>query len=132
MAEMMVGKVGASKSLRSGFRKVLPYAVGVAAMAVAGVALASSGGPFGAISQFIQSNFMPFIGSVGVAGGIGYAGVHAFKHDYGKAGMGVGTAAGGGFLISQYGWFGQQAGISAATLGGHVATLAVFRHALGL
>ncbi|MGC9217726.1 MAG: hypothetical protein ACP5FM_13765, partial [Acidithiobacillus sp.] len=88
------------------------------------------------ISTFIQTNFMPAVGSIGIAGGVGYAGVHAFKHDYGKAAVGVGTAAGGGFLISQYGWFGQQAGISAATLGQHaglIATLANgFARGLGL
>jgi hypothetical protein len=95
-------------------------------------ALASSGGPFGAISNFIQTNFMPFIGAVGVAGGVGYGAVHAFKHDYGKAAVGIGTAAGGGFFISQYGWFGQQAGISAAVLGQHAGLIATLAHGLGL
>ncbi|OCX68129.1 MULTISPECIES: hypothetical protein [Acidithiobacillus] len=106
---------------------------GLALFGVLGLetAMASSGGPFGKISNFIQSNFMPFIGSVGIAGGIGYGAVHAFKHDYGKSAVGIGTAAGGGFMISQYGWFGQQAGISAATLGGHVALMAPFLHLLG-
>jgi hypothetical protein len=114
-------------------RRILKALLGVGvAFASIGVAMAASGGPFGDISNFIQSNFMPFIGSVGVAGGIGYAAVHAFKHDYGKAGMGIGTAAGGGFLISQYGWFGQQAGISAATMGQHISTLAMVAHGLGL
>lgn len=111
-------------------------AVAVGLMVAAEAAMAASGGPFGKISTFIQSNFMPFIGSVGIAGGIGYAGVHAFKHDYGKAGVGIGTAAGGGFLVSQYGWFGQQAGISAATLGAHAPLIATFAshasHVLGL
>jgi hypothetical protein len=95
-------------------------------------AMASSGGPFGAISNFIQTNFMPFIGSVGVAGGVGYGAIHAFKHDYGKAAVGIGTAAGGGFIISQYGWFGQQAGISAAVLGQHAGLLATLAHGMGL
>ena len=113
-------------------RKWVPYVAGAAAMLVADAALAASGGPFGDISNFVQQNFMPFIGTVGIAGGVGYAGVHAFKHDYGKAGMGIGTAAGGGFLISQYGWFGQQAGIQAATLGGHITVAAALGHALGL
>lgn len=95
-------------------------------------ALAATGGPFGDISNFIQQNFMPFIGSVGVAGGVGYGAVHAFKHDYGKAAVGIGTAAGGGFLIAQYGWFGQQAGIQAAVLGQHAGLLATLAHGLGL
>jgi hypothetical protein len=95
-------------------------------------ALAANGGPFGDISNFIQQNFMPFIGSVGVAGGVGYGAVHAFKHDYGKAAVGIGTAAGGGFLIAQYGWFGQQAGITAAVLGQHAGLLATLAHGLGL
>ncbi|WP_226834014.1 hypothetical protein [Acidithiobacillus ferrooxidans] len=95
-------------------------------------AMAAAGGPFGAISNFIQQNFMPFIGSVGVAGGVGYGAIHAFKHDYGKAAVGIGTAAGGGFVISQYGWFGQQAGIQAAVLGQHAGLLATLAHGLGL
>lgn len=95
-------------------------------------ALAATGGPFGDISNFVQQNFMPFIGSVGVAGGVGYGAVHAFKHDYGKAAVGIGTAAGGGFLIAQYGWFGQQAGITAAVLGQHAGLLATLAHGLGL
>ncbi|WP_436395074.1 hypothetical protein ACSDBR_10125 [Acidithiobacillus ferriphilus] len=95
-------------------------------------AMAAAGGPFGAISNFIQQNFMPFIGSVGVAGGVGYGAIHAFKHDYGKAAVGIGTAAGGGFVISQYGWFGQQAGIQAAVLGQHAGLLATVAHGLGL
>ncbi len=96
------------------------------------VALASSGGPFGSISNFIQTNFMPAIGSIGVAGGIGYGAIHAFKHDYGKSAVGIGTAAAGGFIIAQYGWFGQQAGISAATLGRHADLIATLAHGLGL
>ncbi|MHB1707114.1 MAG: hypothetical protein ACYCSH_13900 [Acidithiobacillus sp.] len=95
-------------------------------------ALAASGGPFGNISNFVQQNFMPFIGSVGMAGGVGYGAIHAFKHDYGKAAVGIGTAAGGGFLIAQYGWFGQQAGISAAVLGQHAGLIATLAHGLGL
>lgn len=132
----MVEAVAVKKSVvRPWVRPALGLALSLAGV---GVAMAATGGPFGAISNFVQTNFMPFIGSVGIAGGIGYAGIHAFKHDYGKAGVGVGTAAGGGFLINQYGWFGQQAGISAATLGGHLspggalAHLAVLRHAFGL
>ncbi|MEY2340948.1 hypothetical protein AB4090_02425 [Acidithiobacillus sp. IBUN Pt1247-S3] len=96
------------------------------------VAMAASGGPFGSISNFIQTNFMPAIGSIGVAGGIGYGAIHAFKHDYGKAAVGIGTAAGGGFIISQYGWFGQQAGISAAVIGQHAGLIATLAHGLGL
>lgn len=95
-------------------------------------AMAASGGPFGSISNFIQTNFMPAIGSIGVAGGIGYGAIHAFKHDYGKAAVGIGTAAGGGFIISQYGWFGQQAGISAAVIGQHAGLIATLAHGLGL
>lgn len=89
-------------------------------LAGVGVALAATGGPFNDITNFISSNFMPFVGTVGIAGGVGYAGIHAFKHDYGKSGVGLATAAGGGFLIHQYGWFANQAGITAATLGAHV------------
>jgi len=114
-------------------RRITKVALGVG-LTLVGItaALASSGGPFGAISNFIQTNFMPFIGAVGVAGGVGYGAVHAFKHDYGKAAVGIGTAAGGGFLISQYGWFGQQAGISAAVLGQHAGLIATLAHGLGL
>jgi hypothetical protein len=115
-------------------RKWVPLAAGVAALLVADVALAATGGPFGDISNFIRHNFMPAIGSIGIAGGIGYGAVHAFKHDYGKAAVGIGTAAAGGFVIHQYGWFGQQAGIhiQAATLGGHITVAAALGHALGL
>ena len=52
-------------------RKWVPYVAGAAAMLVADAALAASGGPFGDISNFIQQNFMPFIGTVGIAGGVG-------------------------------------------------------------
>ncbi len=115
-------------------RKWVPLAAGVAALLVADVALAATGGPFGDISNFIQHNFMPAIGSIGIAGGIGYGAVHAFKHDYGKAAVGIGTAVAGGFIIHQYGWFGQQAGvyIQSATLGGHITVAAALGHALGL
>lgn len=106
----------------------------VGLMTIAGTALAfaASGGPFGAISNFLQSNFIPAIGSIGIAGGIGYGAIHAFKHDYGKAVVGIGTAAGGGFIISQYGWFGSQAGIQAATIGQHVASFSPLLRAIGL
>lgn len=124
-----VEKNARSKARRTRLLKVL---VGLGATAFAGAALAASGGPFGAISNFIQTNFMPAIGSIGVAGGIGYGAIHAFKHDYGKAAVGIGTAAGGGFVISQYGWFGQQAGISAATLGQHAPLISTIAHGLGL
>ncbi len=71
---------------RSNRRKAwLKAAVGIGALVVAEAAMAASGGPFAKISTFIQSNFMPFIGSVGIAGGIGYGAVHAFKHDYGAS-----------------------------------------------
>jgi len=129
MTEMVRSK---QRFLVNRVRKWVPYVAGATAMLVADVALAASGGPFGDISNFVQQNFMPFIGSVGVAGGIGYGAVHAFKHDYGKAAVGIGTAAGGGFLIAQYGWFGQQAGIQAATLGGHITAAVALGHALGL
>ncbi|AEK57827.1 hypothetical protein A5904_05690 [Acidithiobacillus caldus] len=113
-------------------RKWVPYVAGAAAMLVADAALAATGGPFASIGNFIQQNFMPAIGSIGIAGGIGYGAIHAFKHDYGKAIVGIGTAAGGGFVIHQYGWFGQQAGIQAATLGGHITVASALGHALGL
>lgn len=94
-------------------------------------ALASSGGPFSNISTFINTNFFPAIGSIGIGGGIAYGAIHAFKHDYGKSIVGIGTAAAGGFVISQYGWFGQQAGISAAVLGQHAGLLTTLAHGLG-
>ena len=131
MGQQMVVREKVGKG-RGFWKSALPVLVGVGMAMVADVAMAASGGPFGDISSFIQNNFMPFIGSVGVAGGIGYGAVHAFKHDYGKAAMGVGTAAGGGFLISQDAWFGQQAGVTAATMGAHVSTLALIAHGLGL
>ena len=96
------------------------------------VALAASGGPFGAISNFINTNFMPGVGSIGIAGGIGYAAIHGFKHDYGKAIVGLGTAAGGGFLISNSAWVVSQTGVSSATIGAHVPLITTALHAIGL
>jgi hypothetical protein len=95
-------------------------------------AFAASGGPFSAISNFVNMNLLPAVGSVGVAGGIGYGAIHAFKHDYGKAILGVGTAAGGGFLISQSSWVVSQTGISSAVIGAHVPLMAAALHAIGL
>lgn len=101
-----------------------------------GMALASSGGPFGTISTFVENNFLPAIGTIGVVGGIGYGAIHAFKHDYGRAVVGLGTATGGGIVAAQSSWFSQQAGVSAATIGQHVAahaaTLASMLHSFGL
>ncbi len=104
--------------------------VGAALLPVA--ALAATGGPFGSISNFFDQVFMPAVGSIGIAGGIGYGAIHLFKHDYGKGTVGIATAAGGGFIIHQYGWFGQQAGISAAVIGSHAGLLTTLAHGLGL
>lgn len=99
----------------------------------AGAAMASSGGPFGDMTNFLQQNMMPGVAAIGIIGGVGYAAVHAFKHDYGKATVGMGVAAGGGFVIKNSSWFSQQAGISAATLGHHAALIIPALHAvLGL
>ncbi|WP_226827514.1 hypothetical protein [Igneacidithiobacillus copahuensis] len=126
----VIGKQHESRAALSRTSQVLAT-LGLTLLGTA-AALAASGGPFGSISNFIQTNFMPFIGSVGIAGGIGYGAIHAFKHDYGKAAVGIGTAAGGGFIISQYGWFGQQAGISAAVIGQHAGLFTTLAHGLGL
>jgi hypothetical protein len=132
MDKMLV--VGKAQAKGKGFWKsALPVVAGVGVALVAGVAMASSGGPFADFfNNFLTGELAPSIGAIGVAGGVIYGGIHAFKHDYGKAGLGLATAAGGGFVIHQFGWFGQQAGVSAATLGGHVAMLSAFAHALGL
>ncbi|MHB8201953.1 hypothetical protein [Acidithiobacillus sp.] len=95
-------------------------------------AFAASGGPFSAISNFINTNLLPAVASIGVAGGIGYGGIHAFKHDYGKAIVGLGTAAGGGFLISNSSWVVSQTGVSSATIGAHAPLLVTALHVFGL
>lgn len=105
--------------------------IGLSALGI-GVALASSGGPFSAMSNFLDQDMMPGVASIGIIGGIGYAAIHAFKHDYGKATVGMGVAAGGGFVVKNSSWFTQQTGISAATIGHHAPLIATALHALGL
>ena len=95
-------------------------------------ALAASGGPFSAISNFLNTNMMPGVASIGVVGGIGYAAIHAFKHDYGKATVGMGVAAGGGFIIHNSAWVVSQTGVSSATIGAHLPLLTTALHAFGL
>ena len=107
------------------------YGLGLSLLGTA-VALAASGGPFSAISDFVNKNFMPGVGSIGIAGGIGYAAIHAFKHDYGKATVGLGVAAGGGFLISNSNWVVSQTGITSATIGAHLPLITTALHAIGL
>lgn len=109
----------------------LGYFVGLSALGM-GAALASTGGPFGKISSFLSTNFMPGIGAIGVAGGVGYAAVHAFKHDYGKAVVGLGVAAGGGFFISNSSWVQTKTGISSATIGAHLPVIHAALHAFGM
>jgi len=97
-------------------------------------ALAASGGPFSAISNFVNTNLLPGVAGVGIVGGLGYAAIHAFKHDYGKAVMGVGVAAGGGFIAnsSNSQWVVSQTGVSSATIGAHLPLITTALHALGL
>lgn len=95
-------------------------------------ALAASGGPFSAISNFLNTNMLPGVAAIGIAGGIGYAGIHAFKHDYGKATVGLGVAAGGGFIIKNSQWVVGQTGVSSATIGAHLPLLTTALHAFGL
>lgn len=95
-------------------------------------ALASTAGPFGSINTFVNSVFLPGIGVVAVAGGVGYSAIHFVKHDYGKGVVGAASAGVGGFLIAQSSWFSQQAGISAATIGQHAPLLASVLHGFGL
>lgn len=98
---------------------------------VAAVA-STAGGPFSQISNFISTNFLPAIGSIGVMGGIGYGAIHAFKHDYGRAVVGLGVATGGGFVVGNSSWFSSQAGVSAATIGGHLSIIHTLLHAVGV
>ena len=93
-------------------------------------ALAASGGPFSAISNFLNTNMMPGVASIGVVGGVGYAAIHAFKHDYGKATVGMGVAAGGGFIINNSAWVVSQTGVSSATIGAHLPLMVTALHAL--
>lgn len=95
-------------------------------------AFAASGGPFSAITNFLSTNMMPGVASIGILGGVGYAGVHAFKHDYGKATVGLGVAAGGGFIINNSSWVVSQTGVSSATIGAHLPLMVTALHSLGL
>lgn len=109
----------------------LGYFFGLSALG-AGVAMASTGGPFGKISSFLNTNFLPGIGAIGIAGGVGYAAVHAFKHDYGKAVVGLGVAAGGGFFIANSSWVQTKTGISSATIGAHLPVIHAALHVIGV
>ena len=95
-------------------------------------AFAAAGGPFSAMSNFLNTNLMPGVASIGIVGGLGYAAIHAFKHDYGKATMGLGVAAGGGFIVSNSQWVVGQTGVSSATIGQHLPLLVTALHAFGL
>lgn len=95
-------------------------------------AFASSGGPFPAMETFLNNTMLPGVASIGVLGGLGYAGIHAFKHDYGKATVGLGVAAGGGIIIKNSSWVVQQTGVSAATIGHHLPLAITALHAIGL
>ncbi|MHB8249610.1 MAG: hypothetical protein ACYDCX_12105 [Acidithiobacillus sp.] len=95
-------------------------------------AFAASGGPFSAISNFLNTNMMPGVASIGIVGGLGYAAIHAFKHDYGKATMGMGVAAGGGFIVRNSQWVVGQTGVSSATIGQHLPLMVTALHAFGL
>lgn len=120
-----------NRFLTQKFTKQAAWTLGLMVAGTA-VAMASTGGPFGAIESFINTNFLPGVGSIGVAGGIGYAAIHGFKHDYGKMTVGLGTAAGGGFLISNSSWVVSKTGMSSATLGAHVPLIHMALHAFGL
>ena len=95
-------------------------------------ALAAAGGPFSSMDSFVTNTVLPGVGTIGVLGGLGYGGVHAFKHDYGRSIVGLATAAFGGFVISQSSWVVSQTGISSATIGAHAPLLATALHAFGL
>lgn len=117
---------------KGAIRPWMTAAVGLGLMLAGDVAMAATSGPFGKINTFIQSNFLPFVGSVGLAGGIGYGAIHAFKHDYGKAGVGIAAAAAGGFMVVNSPWFATKAGVTAATLGAHVPLVVMALHSVGL
>ncbi len=91
----------------------------------------TAGGPFSDISNFVSTNFLPAIGTIGVMGGIGYGAIHAFRHDYGRGVLGAAVATGGGFMVAQSSWFASQAGVSAATIGGHVSAFSAVLHFFG-
>ncbi|MBU2834726.1 hypothetical protein HF673_02745 [Acidithiobacillus thiooxidans] len=126
------------KSIKSWKKAPLRAALQAAALTVVGaafpaIALASTaGGPFSTMNTFVDTYFLPGIGAIGVAGGIGYAGIHGFKHDYGKAIVGAGVATGGGVMINNSSWFATKAGVSAATIGAHLPIAVLALHAIGL
>ncbi|MGC9216493.1 hypothetical protein [Acidithiobacillus sp.] len=117
--------------LKAAVAKHAALAVGLTLLGTA-VALASTGGPFGAMTNFLKTDLMPGIAGVGVLGGIGYAAIHGFKHDYGKMAVGGGVAVGGGLVASNSSWFVSSSGVSSATLGAHVPLIVTALHALGL
>lgn len=125
------------KSIKSWKKVPLRAALQAAALTLVGavfpaVALASTaGGPFSTMNTFINTYFLPSVGAIGVAAGIGYAAIHGFKHDYGKAAVGAGVATGGGILIKNSSWFASKAGVSAATLGAHLPIVVLALHAMG-
>ncbi len=108
-------------------------AVAVTGLAVAGIAVASTaGGPFSTIDTFATGTLLPGVGAIGVLGGVGYGGLHFFKHDYGKGTMGAATAVAGGVVLANSSWFAGKAGVSAATLGAHLPLALLALHAIGL
>ena len=125
----------AASNLPGRVRSFLPIVVDVTILSALGTVAAlaaTAGGPFSQISNFISANFLPAIGSIGVMGGIGYGAIHAFKHDYGRAVVGLGVATGGGFVVGNSSWFSSQAGVSAATIGGHLPVIHALLHAVGV
>lgn len=119
--------------IKDGKKVLLRAALAVAGISIAGVALASTaGGPFATMNTFVNTYFLPGVGAIGVAGGIGYAAIHGFKHDYGKAVVGAGVATGGGIVIKNSSWFASKAGVSAATIGAHLPVAALVLHAIGM
>jgi hypothetical protein len=124
-------KLSAKPAIRPAIKRT---ALGLGLLAVGTVAAmaASAGGPFSAMNTFMNNVLLPGIGGLGVAGGIGYAAVHAFKHDYGKSAVGAGVAVAGGLVMKNSTWFQSQAQVSAATIGHHVPLIAAALHAVGL
>lgn len=116
------------------FKTVVKRSAAAFGLSLVGVAaaFASTGGPFGAMDSFVKTNMLPGVATIGILGGLGYAGIHAFKHDYGKATMGLGVSAGGGFIVSQSAWVVSQTGVSSATIGAHLPLIATALHAIGL
>jgi hypothetical protein len=95
-------------------------------------ALAATGGPFSAITNFATTTVLPGVGGIAVLGGVGYAGIHAAKHEYGKGVVGLTSAGAGGFMIAKASWLVSQTGITTATIGHHLSLVVTAMHAIGL